>query len=254
MKKKIILLALIIMACFTTVAFAAEEKQTNYQPASTPTTEAEWWDWFNSLPADIQQRINFRPGSNKRQSESTQETGLSQGAEVSELSSRASLLPTGGGEPVYNFNYWEENKLYANCYIYAMDVITSTVGGVNPGHYGGGEITFEDLSKSNICSLMYTGTKNDGPYLGNGRSIRSSSKNEKPRSNEYKVAIVIAPGVDYHWYVQNSDGYWSHKPGTTSCTKVDASGNFITDPQTANRNYSYANYSKFCGYYIMTRN
>ena len=57
-----------------------------------------------------------------------------------------------------------------------MDVITSTVGGVNPGHYGGGEITFEDLSKSNICSLMYTGTKNDGPYLGNGRSIRSSSK------------------------------------------------------------------------------
>ena len=27
MKKKIILLALIIMACFTTVAFAAEEKQ-----------------------------------------------------------------------------------------------------------------------------------------------------------------------------------------------------------------------------------
>ena len=29
MKKKIILLALIIMACFTTVAFAAEEKQTN---------------------------------------------------------------------------------------------------------------------------------------------------------------------------------------------------------------------------------
>lgn len=115
----------------------------------------------------------------------------------------ASLLPTGGGEPVYNFNYWEENKLYANCYIYAMDVITSTVGGVNPGHYGGGEITFEDLSKSNICSLMYTGTKNDGPYLGNGRSIRSSSKNEKPRSNEYKVAIVIAPGVDYHWYVKN---------------------------------------------------
>ena len=79
--------------------------------------------------------------------------------------------------------------------------------------------------------------------------VLSTEKKEVP-----SIASVIAPGVDYHWYVQNSDGYWSHKPGTTSCTKVDASGNFITDPQTANRNYSYANYSKFCGYYIMTRN
>lgn len=28
------------------------------------------------------------------------------------------------------------------------------------------------------------------------------------------VALVIAPGIDYHWYKQDSDGYWSHKPET----------------------------------------
>ena len=47
--------------------------------------------------------------------------------------------------------------------------------------------------------------------------------------------------------------YWSHKPGTTSCTRYDASGSLITDPQTADRTYSYADYSTFCGYYIITR-
>ena len=120
-------------------------------------------------------------------------------------------------------------------------------------HYGGGEITEETLSKSNVASLIYTAVQNDGPYLGNGRSIRTAEKNTTPGSDEYKIAIVVAPGKDYHFYVQNSDGYWSHKPGTSSCTRYDASGNLITDPQSANRNYSYANYSTFCGYYIMTR-
>ena len=242
-----ILLAVLMLSAVCISAFAMKNDQTMI------TSDEQWWDWFNSLSAEEQACINFRPSSGARAAEENlpSETEASQGNGVS--SAAVSLLPTGGGEPVYNYSYWETNKLYANCYIYAMDVITSTVGGANPGHYGGGEITLETLSKSNVASLIYTAIQNDGPYLGNGRSIRTATRNETPGSNEYKIAIVVAPGCDYHFYVQNSDGYWSHKPGTTSCTRYDASGSLITDPQTADRTYSYADYSTFCGYYIITR-
>lgn len=47
----------------------------------------------------------------------------------------------------------------------------------------------------------------------------------------YKVAFVIdnqyqygdSFKYDYHWYRQNSDGTWSHKPGSTNVTKLDYS-------------------------------
>jgi len=248
MKKLLsIFLAMLMLSVICVPAFAAEND------TSKTAAEEQWWEWFNSLSQEEQACINFRPSNAAKTADNSlpAETESWQAEEPFALA--ASLLPTGGGEPVYNYSYWEQNKLYANCYIYAMDVITSTVGGANPGHYGGGEITAETLSKSNVASLIYTAIENDGPYLGNGRSIRTATKNTTPGSDEYKIAIVVAPGQDYHFYVQNSDGYWSHKPGTSSCTRYDASGNLITDPQAANRNYSYANYSTFCGYYIMKR-
>ena len=48
----------------------------------------------------------------------------------------------------------------------------------------------------------------DGSRLGGGRYIRRSSSSECPGSGEYKVALVIAPDRDYHWYVLNTNGYW----------------------------------------------
>ena len=70
------------------------------------------------------------------------------------------------------------------------------------------------------------------------------------------MALVIAPGFDYHWYRQNSDGTWSHKQGHTNVTNVDASGDVIYNPQTCDRNYKSAhgplyNYTIFAGYYIV---
>ena len=46
------------------------------------------------------------------------------------------------------------------------------------------------------------------------------------------VALVIAPGWDFHWYRKGPDGMWSHKPGQTPVTNVDNSGNPIIDPRT----------------------
>lgn len=76
----------------------------------------------------------------------------------------------------------------------------------------------------------------------------------------YKVALVIDNQYkygdkykyDYHWYRQNSDGTWSHKPGTTPVTNLDASKNIIMDPLECDRNVEDGlNYNYFVGYYAI---
>lgn len=65
-----------------------------------------------------------------------------------------------------------------------------------------------------------------------------------------KVAFVVDPKEDYHVYRQDRSGKWSHKPGGTDVTDLDASKNPIYDPKLADRSYkdSKLNYNKFCGY------
>lgn len=162
-------------------------------------------------------------------------------------------MPTGGGEYPYNPTYWNDsaNVFRANCYGYILNRIANDTSDplagymFQPGYRTGNYYT------SLTASAIITAVKSDMKDLG--RTIRSSSYSETPGSNEYKVALVIAPGIDYHWYRQDSDGGWSHKPGLTNIDYRDASGNFISDPQTCDRNYSYANYSTWGGYYIISK-
>ena len=95
-------------------------------------------------------------------------------------------------------------------------------------------------------------TSEDILYLSNLLGIDSSSTYETPGTNEYKVALVIDPSHEYHWYRQNPDWSWSHKPGHTEVINTDASGNVIYCPETCNRNYGGVNYSVFCGYYMIS--
>ena len=84
-------------------------------------------------------------------------------------------------------------------------------------------------------------------------SFESISKSTKCSEGCYKVALVIAPNQDYHWYRQNSDGTWSHKPGNGYVIKTDYQSQVIYDPQYCDRRYNYdgtvINYSVFCGFY-----
>jgi hypothetical protein len=80
------------------------------------------------------------------------------------------------------------------------------------------------------------------------------SRPPNPPPGYHPVALVVDPGGDYHWYRQDSHGLWSHKPGNTPANNVDASGNLITNPETADRNYIPTggwNYSVFCGYFYV---
>jgi len=75
----------------------------------------------------------------------------------------------------------------------------------------------------------------------------------------YKVALFLdnkGPRQDYHWYRQDSTGFWSHKPGGTEVSHVDASGNPISDPAVADRNYDKNddgyNYEVAVGYFCVS--
>lgn len=162
-------------------------------------------------------------------------------------------MSTGGGEYPYNPSYWNDstNVYRANCYGYILNRIANNTSDhlagymFQPGYRTGNYYT------SLTPYAIITAVKSDMKSLG--QTIRSSSYGETPGSNEYKVALVIAPGNDYHWYRQDSDGGWSHKPGLTNIDYRDASGKSISDPQTCDRNYSYANYSTWGGYYIISK-
>jgi hypothetical protein len=48
----------------------------------------------------------------------------------------------------------------------------------------------------------------------------------------YLIALIVC-GNDYHWLRQDSNGYWSHKPGITNAKDTDDDGNRIWDPRRA---------------------
>jgi len=84
---------------------------------------------------------------------------------------------------------------------------------------------------------------------------------DKPCPKGYrKIAGVIqdksAPAWnDYHWYRQESNGFWTHKRGRHSVEDKDAYGKQISDPATANRKYAGSkDYDRFCGYLCIPRN
>jgi hypothetical protein len=70
-----------------------------------------------------------------------------------------------------------------------------------------------------------------------------------------KVCCVVDKNRDYHWYRQDNNGMWSHKPGTRAVTDIDAFGSKIYNPELASRNYpaefdgdTGLNYQDFCSF------
>jgi len=104
------------------------------------------------------------------------------------------------------------------------------------------------------CQEMEQKIFSDNPSIKKGQLIKKCPK------NTYKGAMVADPGNTFHFYRQNRDGTWSHKPGTLPVTNIDADKLKIYTPYTANRDYSRPgdndpiNYTSFCGYYCIPKN
>lgn len=125
-----------------------------------------------------------------------------------------------------------------------------------PGHYN------NLLKKGNIDmgSNKYTCPMMEGRIMGDNETIKKIKFDQKCPKHYYKGAMVVDPGHTYHFYRQNPDGTWSHKPGTLPVTNKDANDKVIYVPHNADRNYNKnnkkdgINYVDFCGYYCVPNN
>lgn len=128
----------------------------------------------------------------------------------------------------YNPAFWNVPSVqpYNNCYNYAMNYRSNTFA--QPGRISG--------HPNNImqCANVATAANWDGctAFCSGG------NKN---------VALVIWPGVDYHWYRLQSNGFWAHKPGSTPVRNTDNLGRVIGGVLNP-ANCARGNYTIFCGY------
>lgn len=137
----------------------------------------------------------------------------------------------------FNPTFWNGSATVRNnnnCYNYANNKRTDTFA--QPGKATGAQ------TATMQCANVGNGAVSDGL-----KAYPTCATTGVPR---YYVALVIAPGVDYHWYRYQSNGYYGHKPGSTNAINTDNSGVVITNPQTANRGI----YTNFCGYYTAPTN
>jgi len=91
-------------------------------------------------------------------------------------------------------------------------------------------------------------TKDFNYFGGSWAEINAS---DQPREGYFKVALVLSPGVDYHWYREIPNGQWGHKPSIDSARLTDASGYLIYQPQSSDRDFTptYPNYTDFIAFY-----
>jgi hypothetical protein len=156
--------------------------------------------------------------------------------------SKKEFSPLSGSELKYQPEKWNipQFKNTHNCYGYALGKRVKKVKDKQQPGYSSG---FKHIKNSEYeCKFFYDRLKKDVPasYL--------ETFDNKCLPGFYKIFLVLDKGNDYHWYAQNSNSYWSHKPGHSEVTDVDASKNKIKDPKKANRNYGYLNYNTSCFY------
>lgn len=134
---------------------------------------------------------------------------------------------------LFNPAFWNNDtfvKRWNNCYNYARNWRTDTFA--QPGKASG--------HPNNVmqCAQVATAARYDG-LVDRCRCLPAS---EYPRR---LMALVIAPGQDYHWYRHQIGGFWGHKPGPTAARNTDNSNVIITNPETCDRGI----YTNFCSYF-----
>jgi hypothetical protein len=132
----------------------------------------------------------------------------------------------------FNPGFWNTPAVqpHNNCYNYASNFRTDTFA--QPGKGAGSQYTALTCPEVSRAALA------DGCH----KRFDCFPDAEKPR---WLMAMVVAPGYDYHWYRLQQEGFWGHKPGATAARNVDNSGEVIMNPETCAR----APYTNFCGYF-----
>lgn len=162
---------------------------------------------------------------------------------------RPTFSPLSGSELQLDSKHWNsplhilENH---NCYSYATGTWSNKrKGKAQPGYSSGNRgIPDEGYQCLNFLSRL----RRDNPGL-----ILSTFESKCP-SGFHKVFMVLAnegSDIDYHFYRQDDNKYWSHKPGRTEITNTDADNKRIKDPLLANRIYDTLKYKVPCFYFCV---
>jgi len=149
--------------------------------------------------------------------------------------------PLSGSELDYDPDKWNKNgkiRRSHNCYSYAMGkIIKSLKSKPQPGYASGfGNIENSDYN----CSKFRERLKKDSP----GTYLEKFDNVCLP--GFYKVFLALDPGNDYHWWRQDSSGYWSHKPGSTNVINIDGNKQKIKNPLLSKRDFGHRNYHQPC--------
>jgi len=156
--------------------------------------------------------------------------------------------------PKYEPERWLVPNVLAshNCYSYFLNVLNprGMAGKPQPGLISTGYVEHID------CPTIRKAVMDDNP-----RAIITwglEKVNDKCPKTYYKGFMAVnSNGEDYHFYRQDRDGSWSHKPGSTPPSKVDARGKRIFNPATASRDYSLqggVNYDVPCSFFCVKSN
>ena len=160
--------------------------------------------------------------------------------------------PLSGSENPYRPLAWNQDKIRTNnnCYSYAVNTkIIGRNGKPQPGYFAHCKSISEN--EYSDCRNFYKRIKKDIPFM------YLISFEEPCKKGFYKAFIAIdnkEGDKDYHFWRQDSNGMWSHKPGTTAVVNVDSDGKLIFNPLLANRKYKYYNYSKPCFFFCTPKN
>jgi hypothetical protein len=137
--------------------------------------------------------------------------------------------------PLYEPAWWNDagQKQYGNnCYNYSTNYRSDTFA--QPGLAAGA--MYASLSCPDVL----------GGAIADDLIDQPKANNRCPKEG-HLVALVVAPGWDFHWYRKGRTGYWSHKPGGTQATNRDNSAHLIPDPRTADR----GPYVDFCTFMVV---
>lgn len=164
-----------------------------------------------------------------------------------------SELPVSGYELNYDHTIWSRYEIEknTNCYSYALNnqVIpnTNTLWYMRPGDRGG-EPPYQNAEITKELILYYV--ERDSEELGFMFEPIGICDVCPPGS--YKVMLFVFPGEEFHWYRQDADGKWSHKPGQQPVADYDEDYMPIWNPIDAASAYSLSNQEAYVGCYAVT--
>lgn len=185
-------------------------------------------------------------------------------------------LPTNGSELEYDernwngtinwrlncYNYALNNSIYdymipgeRGCYFNNLEVFNNFIDGDTGGYI---DCFYSKSALELLVGLdsLYMQYEYDNQTIY-GFDWGPISEYETCPQGTYKVALVLDVGNghnDFHWYRQNDDGTWSHKPADKWVENWDYNGNPIYNPKYCDRRESHYghNYSTFVGFYYVS--